>query len=71
MRNLLYVKGKSSDFQMLVRFLSGIVTSMFKDGTSSCTVWSASPEFPRYGVFAGVFSIIFVLYLNDLSSEAL
>lgn len=63
------MKGKSSDFQILVRFLNGIVTYMFRDGTGSCTVWSASPEFTGYGHCAGVFSIIFVFYLNYLSSD--
>ena len=44
------MKGKSSDFEILVRFLNGIVTYVFRDGTGSCTVWSASPEFTGYDI---------------------
>ena len=32
---------KSKDSQKLLRYLSGIVTSTFKDGTGSCSGWSA------------------------------
>ena len=41
-----FIKGKSRDLQKLVRYLSGIVTSVFKDGIGDCAGWSTSPGFP-------------------------
>ena len=51
--------------------MSGIVISMFKDGTGGCGGWFASPEFPWCSGLSGVSPTIFVLYSNDVSSEAL
>ena len=47
-----------------------MVTSMFKNGTGGCAGWSASSGFPGCGGLSGVFPIVFVLYPNDLPSEA-
>ena len=56
------LKGKSSDFQKLLGYLSGIVTSMFKVGTGGCAGQLASPSFPGCAGLASVFPVIFVLY---------
>ena len=50
--------------------MSKIVTSMFKNGTGGCAGWSVSSGFPGCGGLSGVFPIVFVLYPNDLPSEA-
>ena len=60
-----FINGKSRDLQKLLRYFSEIVTSTLKVGTVG---QFASPLFP--GVF-GVFPTIFILYSNDLPSEAL
>ena len=72
-----FISGKSRNPQKLLRYLSGIVTSTFKDGTGDCggyTAWVSSGFCGgcggRLGIY-GVFPTIFVLYLNDLLSEAL
>ena len=66
-----FIKGKSRDLQKLLSYLSGIVTSTFKDGTGGCADWSAFPGFPGCGGRSGVSPIIFVLYSNGLPSDAL
>ena len=48
-----------------------MLTSTFKVGTGGCGGRSASPTFPGYAGLCGVFPTIFVLYSNDLPSEAL
>ena len=55
----------------MLRYLGGTVTSTFKDGTVGCGGWSVSPGFLGCGGLSGASSTSFVLYLNDLSSEAL
>ena len=65
------IKGKSRDLEKLLRYLNGIMTSTFKDGTSDCAGWLVSPSFPGYGDRSGVFPVIFVLYSNNLHCEAL
>ena len=55
----------------MLRYLSGIVTSTFKVGTFGCGGSFESPSFPDRSGVCGVFPSIFVLYSNDLSSEAL
>ena len=47
------------------------MTSTFKVGTTGCGGGFVSLWFPGCSGLSGVFSTIFVLYLNDLSSEAL
>ena len=64
------IKGKSSDLQKLLKYLSGIVTSTFNVGTGGHAGQSASPSFPGCAGLASAFLIIFV-YLNDVPSEAL
>ena len=64
------IKGKSRDNLRLLRYLSGIVTCTFKDGTGCCASWSASSGFPGCGGRCGIFPIIFTFYLNNLPSEA-
>lgn len=44
---------------------------MFKDGTGGCGGWFASPGFPWCSGLSGVSPTIFILYSNDVSSEAL
>ena len=41
----------------------------FLVSTSGFTSWSTSPGFQNCGGVAAIFLIIFVLYLNDLSSS--
>ena len=65
------IKGISRDLQKLLRSVSKIVTSMFKNGTGGCAGWSVSPGFPGCGGLFGVFPSIFVSYPKDLASEAL
>ena len=60
-----FINGKLVDLQKLLRYLSGIVYSTLKVGTGGRF---ASPSFPG---ISGVFPTIFVLYSNDLPSEAL
>ena len=60
-----FINGKSRDLEKLLRYLSGIVISTCKVGTGG---QFASPSFPG---LSGVFPTIFVLYSNDLPSEAL
>ena len=55
---LQFIKGKSRDLQKLLKYLSGIVTSTFKDGTDG---WSTSPEYLGYGGLSGNSSTIFVV----------
>ena len=78
-----FISGKSRNLQKLLKYLSWIAVSTFKAGTADCgdlggcCGWDPS----RFGDgcgsrgglsgFCGVFPTIFVLYLNDLSSEAL
>ena len=64
------IRDKSRDLQKLLRYLSGIVTSLFQDGTGYCGGWSASSSFPDRGGLSGAPPTIFVLYSNDLPSEA-
>ena len=69
-----FSKGKSRDLQKLLRFLSGIVISKFKDDTSGCVGWLVSPSFPGCGGLGGLygdFPTILVLWSNDLPSETL
>ena len=65
------IKGKSRDFQKLLKYLSETWNSMFKDGIGGCAGGSTSPGFPGCGSHAGVFPIIFVLHLIDLPCESL
>ena len=58
-----FINGKSRNLQKLLRYFSGIVTSTFK------VAQFASPAFPGCGGISGVFPTIFVLYLNDITSE--
>ena len=60
-----FISSKSRNLQKLLRYLSGIVTSTFKVGTAGRFVSSSFRD------HSGVFPTIFVLYLYDLSSEAL
>ena len=41
-----FIKVKSRDLKKLLQYLSGIVTSMFKNSTGGCAGQSASPGFP-------------------------
>ena len=78
-----FISFKSKNLQKLLRYLSGIVTSTFKAGTGGRGVrggrGSWDPPVVSGGCGAhfgcaglcGVFPTIFVLYLNDLPSEAL
>ena len=54
----------------MLRYLSRIVNSTFKDGTGGCSAWSVSPGFQVRIICARISPIIF-LYLNYLPSEAL
>ena len=54
----------NQEISKMTKIFSGIVTSKFKAGTGGRF---ASPSFPA---LSGVFLIIFVLYSNDLRSEA-
>ena len=65
------IKGKSSDLQRLLRYLSGMVISMFKVASGGRAGWWACPSFPDCDGLSGVFPVIFVLYLNHLLFEAL
>ena len=60
-----FSNGKSRNPPKLLRYLSGIVTSTFK------VAEFASPAFPGCGGLSGVFRVIFVLYLIDVTSETL
>ena len=51
--------------------MSGIVTPTFRVGIAGCTDGFASPRFSVCGGLSSVFPTIFILYLNDLPSEAL
>ena len=62
---------KLSDIQKLLKYLVRIVTSTFKNITGGCAVQSVLFAFPDCGGCPCTFSIMFVLYLNDLLSEAL
>ena len=61
----------------LLKYLSRILTSVFKGsigGWSGCCCWFRSVSdggWSGHADLASVFPIIFVLYLNHLSSEAL
>ena len=55
----------------MLRYFSGIVISMFEDGTGGYGGWFASPGFPWCSGLSGVSPTIFVLYSNDVSSAAL
>ena len=69
------IKGKLIDLPNLLRYLSGIGSSVFKRGIGggcSCGDWEkcgCSGGCPDRGGLASVFPIIFVLYLNYLPSE--
>ena len=65
------IKYKSGKLKKLLSYLSGIVTSTFKDGTRGGGGHSAFPGFQGSGGIFGVSPTIFFLYLNDLPSEAL
>ena len=67
----LFIKEKPRDLQKLIRYVSEIVTSMFKDGTGGWAGWSASPGFLGCGGLSDVSASIFVLYSNDFPSETL
>ena len=60
--------GKSRSLQKLLRYLSRIVTSRFKVGTVGCGGRFASPGVSGCCGLFGVFTTIFVLYLNDSPS---
>ena len=47
------------------------MNSTFQDDNGSCSDWSASSGFPGREDRFGLFPIICVPYLNDLSLEAL
>ena len=64
------IKSKSSDLQKLIRYFRGITISTFKVGTRGGGGESACPGIPGCEAQAGVFSIISVLYLSDLSFKA-
>ena len=66
-----FISGKSRNIQKLLGYLSEIVTSIFKVGTSYCSGRLTSSSFQGRSSLPGVFHTIFVLYLNDLPSEAL
>ena len=66
-----FTNSKSRNLQKLIKYLSEIGTSTFKVGTAGCGGWFTSPGFPVHVGLSGVFTTIFVLYLNDLPSEAL
>ena len=66
-----FISGKSRNIQKVLGYLSKIVSSIFKIGTSCCGGRPTSSSFQgRFGLL-GVFHTIFILYLNDLPSEAL
>ena len=54
-----FVKDKSRDLQILLRYLGGIVTSTFKVGKGSYVAWSVSPGFLGCGGLSGVSLTIF------------
>ena len=62
------IRGKSSDLQKLLRYLSGIVTSVFK-GSASGHGGRSPPSGGTDGCggLISVFSIIFLLHLNYLT----
>ena len=60
-----FLKGKIRDLQKWLRYLSGIVTSAFKDGTGGCAGQPLSSTFPGFVGFFGVF-FYFFSYSNDL-----
>ena len=47
------------------------MTPTFRVGIAGCTGGFASPRFSVCGGLSSVFPTIFILYLNDLPSEAL
>ena len=65
------ISSKSRNLHKLQTYLSGTVTSTFKVGTADCGGRLRSSLFPGRSGFSGAFPTIFVLYLNDLPSEAL
>ena len=74
---LQFIKGKSRDSRKLLRYLSEIVTSVFKGDIGGCGCCGGLDPSGFGGAssshagLASIFTIIFVLYLNDLPSEAL
>ena len=52
------IKSKSRNVQKLLIYLSGIVTSILKNGNSDCASQSVSPRFPSCGSRFDVFLII-------------
>ena len=64
------IKSKSSVLQKLIRYFRGITISTFKVGTRGGGGQSACPGIPGCEAQAGVFSVIPVLYLSDLSFKA-
>ena len=58
----------------MLRYLSGLVTSTFTVGTSGCDGSGGrggwDPSGCRCG-YGGCFPVIFALYLNDLTCEAI
>ena len=74
-----FISGESRNIhpEILLRYLSGTVTSAFKAGTAACgghVGWFPSGFCGGFGGrfgLSGVFPTIFVLNLNDLPSETL
>ena len=58
-----FIKGKSRNLQKLLRYLSGIVTSVFKGSIGSCTGCGGWDPFGFSGGCAGRASLAFVLSL--------
>ena len=54
-----FIKSNSRHLQKLLKYLSGVVTSMFKDGTGGCACWFAFPVFLGCGGYSGVSLTIF------------
>ena len=66
-----FINGKSRNLELLPRYLSGIVTSIFKVGTGGCVGQFTSPSFLIRTGLAHVFPITVVLKLISLPSESL
>ena len=72
-----FISGRLRNLQNVLRYLSGTVTSAFKAGTGGCGVFGGWVPFGFFGGFGGcsglldVFLDYFVIYVNDLPSEAL
>ena len=66
-----FINGKSRNLQKSLNYLSEIATSTFDVDTPGCAGWIVSHAFLGCGSRSGVFSTVFVIYLNNLPSEAL